>query len=83
MAAPSIQNPSLPSWIFDIDDEDEISMDTPLLQELDIDINHIYRYTFLLVQNSNPLLFFYLIQYMQERYVEPLWTMDIYIWPCY
>jgi hypothetical protein len=33
----------LPSWIFDVDEEDEIDMDTPLLQELDIDISQIYR----------------------------------------
>jgi hypothetical protein len=34
----------LPSWIFDVDDDDtEISLNTPLLQELDIDIHHIYQ----------------------------------------
>jgi hypothetical protein len=33
----------LPSWIFDVDEEDEIEMDTPLIQELDIDINYILR----------------------------------------
>jgi hypothetical protein len=34
----------LPSWIFDVDDEDtEISMSTPLLQELEIDLNNIYQ----------------------------------------
>ena len=33
----------LPSWIFDVDEDDEIDPDTPLLVELDIDIAHIYR----------------------------------------
>lgn len=34
----------LPGWIFDVDEEDEIDLNTPLLQELDIDLHHIFRY---------------------------------------
>jgi hypothetical protein len=35
----------LPSWIFDVDDDDtELSLNTPLLQELNIAINQSYLY---------------------------------------
>ena len=34
----------LPSWIFDVDDEDEIEGNSSLLEELEIDPAHIYRY---------------------------------------
>ena len=34
----------LPNWIFDIIDEDEVDMEAPLLQELDIDISNILRF---------------------------------------
>ena len=33
----------LPSWIFDVDDEDEIEGNSSLLEELEIDPAHIYR----------------------------------------
>lgn len=33
----------LPSWIFDVEDEDEIEGDASLLEELEIDPAHIYR----------------------------------------
>lgn len=34
----------LPSWLFDIDEDDEeFSNDTTLLQELEIDPEHIYK----------------------------------------
>lgn len=38
------QGIELPSWIFDVDDEDEIQGDSSLLEELEIDPAHIYRY---------------------------------------
>lgn len=34
----------LPSWIFDVDEEDEIEGDSSLLEELEIDPAHISRY---------------------------------------
>jgi hypothetical protein len=34
----------LPSWIFEVDDEDEIAGGSSLLEELEIDPAHIYRY---------------------------------------
>ncbi len=37
------QGIELPSWIFDVDDEDEIDGDSSLLEELEIDPAHIYR----------------------------------------
>ena len=37
------QSDDLPDWIFDIDDEDDVDINSPLLQELEIDINQIYR----------------------------------------
>lgn len=37
------QGIELPSWIFDVDDEDEIEGDSSLLEELEIDPAHIYR----------------------------------------
>lgn len=34
----------LPSWLFDVDEEDEdMSNGKSLLQELEIDVDHIYR----------------------------------------
>ena len=33
----------LPDWIFDVDDEDHIDNEKSLLEELEIDINHICR----------------------------------------
>jgi hypothetical protein len=33
----------LPGWIFDVDEEDEIDGDSSLLQELEIDLAHIYK----------------------------------------
>jgi hypothetical protein len=38
------QGIELPSWIFDVEDEDEIEGDASLLEELEIDPAHIYRY---------------------------------------
>jgi hypothetical protein len=38
------QGNELPSWIFDVDDEDEVQGDASLLEELEIDPGHIYRY---------------------------------------
>jgi hypothetical protein len=35
---------SLPSWWFEVDEEDDIDTNTSLLQELEIDLPHIYRY---------------------------------------
>ena len=37
------QGIELPSWIFDVDEEDEIEGDSSLLEELEIDPAHIYR----------------------------------------
>ncbi len=42
----------LPEWIFDIDDEDEISEDQSILQELEIDPSLIYRYFLSLSEHS-------------------------------
>ena len=39
------QHDSLPSWWFEVDDEDDIDTNTSLLQELEIDLPQIYRYT--------------------------------------
>lgn len=39
----AIDTPVLPGWMFDVDEEDEINMDTPILQELEIDLSYIYR----------------------------------------
>ena len=33
----------LPEWLFDVDDEDDVDNNNSLLQELDIDLSHIYR----------------------------------------
>ena len=37
------QRDSLPSWWFEVDDEDDIDTNTSLLQELEIDLPQIYR----------------------------------------
>jgi hypothetical protein len=34
---------ALPSWWFEVDEFDDIDTETPLLQELDIDLHLIYR----------------------------------------
>ena len=47
----------LPEWIFDIDDEDEISEDKSILQELEIDPSLIYRYNFY-VDTSQSMSYF-------------------------
>lgn len=33
---------SLPSWWFEVDEVDDIDTNTSLLEELDIDLSHIY-----------------------------------------
>jgi hypothetical protein len=33
----------LPEWLFDVDEEDEISSSASLLEELDIDVNSIAK----------------------------------------
>ena len=33
----------LPGWIFDVDEEDVVDNNSSLLQELEIDVNHIYK----------------------------------------
>lgn len=45
------QGIELPSWIFDVDDEDEIEGDSSLLEELEIDPAHIYRYFLFSINN--------------------------------
>jgi hypothetical protein len=35
---------NLPDWIFDVDSDDEYDNDTSILQELDIDLNQIYKF---------------------------------------
>lgn len=47
----------LPSWIFEVDDEDEINYDKTLLEELEIDIAQIYRCGF----SNFPLRFLFSI----------------------
>lgn len=42
------QHDSLPSWWFEVDDEDDIDTNTSLLQELEIDLPQIYRYAIIL-----------------------------------
>lgn len=37
------QGIELPDWLFDVDEEDEDDLDSSLLQELEIDPEHIYR----------------------------------------
>jgi hypothetical protein len=44
------QHDSLPSWWFEVDDEDDIDTNTSLLQELEIDLPQIYRYTIMLIR---------------------------------
>jgi hypothetical protein len=41
--APPQQGIELPSWIFDVDEEDEIEGESSLLEELEIDPAHVYR----------------------------------------
>ena len=50
----------LPDWIFDVDSDDEYDNDTSILQELDIDLNQIYKlvYVSLCVYVSYILLSF-------------------------
>ena len=43
------QRDSLPSWWFEVDDEDDIDTNTSLLQELEIDLPQIYRWTIILL----------------------------------
>lgn len=38
------QGIDLPDWIFDVDSEDEDDGQSSLLQELEVDIGHIYRF---------------------------------------
>jgi hypothetical protein len=37
---------SLPTWWFEVDEFDDVDTNTPLLQELEIDLPMIYRYYF-------------------------------------
>ena len=42
IAATSVST-DLPDWLFDVDDEDDIDDNLPILEELEIDIHQIYR----------------------------------------
>lgn len=46
------QRDSLPSWWFEVDDEDDIDTNTSLLQELEIDLPQIYRWTIILLSHT-------------------------------
>jgi hypothetical protein len=42
----------LPGWIFEVDEDDEYEGSSSLLQELEIDISHIYRYVGIIDRES-------------------------------
>jgi len=39
----------LPSWIFDVEDDDDVLSDVPMLSELEIDLGNIKRNTIIII----------------------------------